>query len=354
MTSLKTLFFTTIIIVSSTINATAKFTSEVLITGLNHPWSVVFLTDDRLLITERNGDLLLFDKGKKITLNLPDIEVVAQGQGGLLDLELHPDYRENGWIYLAYSHDSEKGFSVAIGRFRLKNNQAQNWQLLYIANAFQWTNHHFGGRITFDEQNYLYLSIGDRGKRYLAQKTDNDIGKILRLTDTGKIPKDNPFNNAIFSYGHRNPQGLIFHNGQLLSNEHGPRGGDELNIIKKGGNYGWPIVSFGREYVSRRQVGSRTAKKGISMPIHHWTPSIAPSGLAVYSNPALKWRDILLVGSLKFSRLHSLVRQKNEIEEDILFAKQFGRIRDIAVRKGAFYLLTDEDNGKLIKISTPK
>ena len=327
--------------------------------GLNHPWSVVWLTDWQLLISERNGDLLLIEraanKAIKTVLKLPPkINVYAHGQGGLLDLALDPQYHQNGWIYLSYSDDDDHGSTTALARFKITNKRLHNWQQLYMSAPRIDSSHHFGGRIAFDGR-YLYLSVGDRGMRSLAQKTDNDIGKILRLHPDGSMAKENPFHNAIYSYGHRNPQGLIYHNGILLAHEHGPRGGDEINVIKKGANYGWPIISHGREYLSGMQVGVGRYKKGMSQPLYHWTPSIAPSGFAYYQGGANdNWHHSLLVGSLKFRQLVRLVWRNNQIvDEERLLTNVFGRIRDVRLRNGNIYLLTDSANGKLIELIAP-
>lgn len=351
--------------INNALAAEPNFSHKVVVQGLNHPWAVVFLSDDKILISERNGDLVLFKQGKKIVLDLPVIDVFAQGQGGLLDLSLHPNYKNNGWIYLTYSrYDDDLGASTALVRFKIKQNKLSNWQLLYVANAHQHTAHHFGSRIAFDDDGYVYVSVGDRGKRHQAQNNKNDIGSILRLHDDGRIPDDNPFNNAVHSYGHRNPQGLIYHNGELISHEHGPRGGDELNIIKKGVNYGWPVISYGREYTSNATIG-QTHKDGMAQPNYYWVPSIAPSGMAVYQTPSKSstqttkvkppnWQNNLLIGSLKFAQLVRLTRMRDKIKnEQRLFTQKFGRIRDVVVRHSHIYLLTDANNGKLIRLSLP-
>lgn len=339
-----------LIIVSTGSMAKPSFTSKVLISNLNHPWAVVFLSDNKFIISERNSNLLLFDNGNKIILSTKSIKVFAKGQGGLLDLALHPNYKNNGWIYLSYSRYSNKGATTALARFKVKNNKINKLQDIYTANAWSDTSHHFGGAIAFADDGHLYLSVGDRGNRYMAQQTTTDMGKILRLKYNGKIAKNNPFNNAIYSYGHRNPQGLVYYQKQLLEHEHGARGGDEFNIIHSGNNYGWPIASYSREYVSNRVIGV-TNKKGTAKPIHYWTPSIAPSGMAIYKNLHNKKSNIL-IGSLKKSQLHLLQLSGNKIsKENILFANKFGRIRNITVHNGVIYLLTDEDRGKLIAIS---
>lgn len=330
---------------SKPIQDIAKFKHQTLVTNLNHPWGMVFLDKEQILISERNGELVLYTGQNNITLETPIINVFAQGQGGLLDLALHPNYKQNGWIYLVYSYyDDKKGATTALARFKVINNQLKHWQDIYIANAYTQTSYHFGGRIAFDDKGYLYLTIGDRGKRHQAQNTNNDIGTVLRLYDDGRLPKDNPFNNAIYSYGHRNPQGLIFTNKELIVNEHGPRGGDEINIISKGVNYGWPVIGYGREYVTNIPIGT-THKAGMEQPNYYWVPSIAPSGFA-------KWQDKLLIGSLKFSQLVVLDKKDKVFDnEKRLFSNQFGRIRDVAVYNGAIYLLIDAANGKLIKLS---
>ncbi len=335
-------------------NSKVKYKYSTIITGLNHPWSVIWLDDENLLISERNGDLLLISSGKKIILEIPVFDVYAYGQGGLLDLAKHPDYYSNSWIYLSYSayDDNKGGASVKLARFKIQNNAISNWQDLYQAKPYINSSHHFSGRIAFDNNNYIYLSVGDRGKRYLAQNTTIDIGKILRLKDDGTIPKDNPFNNAVFSYGHRNIQGLIWYDNGLIANEHGPQGGDELNYIARAKNYGWPIITYGKEYVSGIKIGIGTHKEGMAQPAHYWVPSIAPSGLAVYRGDKFnKWRNNLLIGSLKFKQLVKLeIKDKKIIDEKRLFSGIFGRIRDVKVHNGDVYLLIDSANGSLIKL----
>ena len=328
---------------------------EVISSGLHHPWSVAWLSDTRLIITERNGNLILLENDKKIILDLPVTDIFAHGQGGLFDIVLHPNFSENGWIYLSYSaydEEEDKGATTALARFKIKNNTLKNWQILYHANAYKHTAHHFGGRIAFDDQGYLYLSVGDRGKRHLAQNTSVDVGKILRLKDDGLVPKDNPFDNAVFSYGHRNPQGLIWINNMLIAHEHGPKGGDELNIIERGKNYGWPIITYGREYVTAFKIGEGTHKKGMIQPLHYWTPSIAPSGMAYYKGDIFKnWQGDLLIGSLKFRELvHLKIHDNALIFEKRLLTDIVGRIRDVRIYKGFVYLLTDEADGRLIKL----
>lgn len=345
---------------------------KVLVEGLNHPWSVIWLTNKRLLITERNGSLVLFENNKKNILKLPVNNIYAFGQGGLLDLAKHPQYKTNGWIYLTYSgFDKKKNYltTTYLSRFQLQNKKIKNWQVLYYAKPYQRTSHHFGGRIVFDKKGFLYLTVGDRGQRHLAQNTKNDLGKILRLNDKGEIPKDNPFKNAVFSYGHRNPQGFIYLNNQLIAHEHGPKGGDELNIIKRGKNYGWPIITYGKEYLTGRSIGEGTQKKGIIQPLHYWVPSIAPSGMAFYAAKNIKgftsWKNNLLVGSLKFQQLVLLdfnfdftlneknkIKKygKNKIKEKRILTGVFGRIRDVRVHNKQIYLLIDSSDGKLIQL----
>ncbi len=335
-------------------NNKVTYNHDTIVTGLNHPWSVIWLDDKRLLISERNGDLLLINNGKKTILKLPIFDIFVYNQGGLLDLAKHPDYANNSWIYLSYSgyNDDKNGVSTKLARFKINNNIISDWQNLYQAKPYIGSSHHFGGRIAFDDDNYLYLSVGDRGRRHLAQNTSTDIGKILRLKDNGAIPKNNPFNNAVFSYGHRNIQGLIWFDNNLIANEHGPQGGDELNYIKRAQNYGWPIITYGKEYVTGIKIGQGTHKKGITQPAHYWIPSIAPSGLAIYQGDKFKkWHNNILIGSLKFKQLVRLkIKNKKVIDEERLFDDIFGRIRDVKVRNGEVYLLIDSANGSLIKL----
>lgn len=312
---------------------------EIVIDELSIPWGFVFLPDHSILITEKNGELIHYkDDSRTIIQGLPKITVL--GQGGLMDIELHPNYKSNGWIYISYvsSEGEGRGGNTSIMRFKIKDNKAIEQDILYKANPNSKRGQHFGSRIAFDKDNYLYFSIGDRGNRDVnPQNLEKDCGKIYRLYDDGRIPEDNPFVNkrhakkAIYSYGHRNPQGMVFNpeTNTIWTHEHGPKGGDEINIIKSGANYGWPIVSYGVNY-SGTKFTNLTQKEGMIQPIHHWTPSIAPSGMSfLNSDKYPNWKGNLFVGSLKFQHLNRIELSGNKIIKEEKLLEGLGRVRCI-------------------------
>ena len=344
------------------IPSSEPFSAELFIDDIAIPWGMAFLPDGSMLITEKSGDLLHFKNGKKDTIsNTP--EVYTRGQGGLLDIKLHPDYKNNGWIYLSYSSSDgdEKGGHTAIIRAKLIDNALTDSELLYKASPNTTKGQHFGSRIEFDNQGYLYFSIGERGARdENPQDISRDGGKIYRLYDDGRIPEDNPFvgtdkaKTAIYSYGHRNPQGMAKHpdTGEIWVNEHGPQGGDEINIIEKGANYGWPLVTYGINY-SGTPITDITEMEGTEQPIHYWVPSIAPSGMAfITSDKYADWKGSLLVGSLKFQYLELLKMDGNKVikREKILADK--GRVRN--VKQGPDGLIYVAVEGKGIYKLVPK
>ncbi len=341
-------------------NTPAKnYSYDVIVKDLDIPWGFVFLPDQSLLITEKSGELIHFKNGTKRSISgLPKIEVL--GQGGLMDIELHPDYKTNEWLYLSYASDSGegRGANTTIMRCKLNNNTLVEKQVLYKALPNSSRGQHFGSRLEFDSNNYLYFSIGDRGNRDInPQNINRDCGKIYRLRDDGKIPIDNPFvkdknaKKAIYTYGHRNPQGMAIHpdTGELWVHEHGPRGGDEINIIKSGKNYGWPVVSYGINY-SGTKFTDKTALPGMEQPIHHWTPSIAPSGMAFITNNVYpEWKDNLLVGSLKFRYLNRCVIDNNKVVKEEKLIEGLGRVR--SVKQGPDgYIYVGVENVGIVKI----
>ena len=316
------------------------FTAELLIDEIAIPWGMTFLPDDSMLITEISGSLIHFKDGQKTMIsNIP--EVYKRGQGGLLDVAIHPEYEKNGWIYLSYSSEegAEKGGHTALMRAKIKDNALIENEQLYKATPNTTKGQHFGSRIVFDNDGYLFLSIGERGARDVnPQDITRDGGKIYRFNDDGSIPDDNPFINedgaktAIYSYGHRNPQGLAKNpeTGEIWDNEHGPRGGDEINIIKPGENYGWPLVTFGINY-SGTEITDKTEMEGMTQPIHYWLPSIAPSGMAFISSDTYgkDWKGSVLVGSLKFQYLERLAMDGNTVTKREKLMADLGRVRDV-------------------------
>ena len=338
------------------------FSMELLFDEIQIPWGLEVLHDGSLLVTEKSGEIIHFKDGKKTQIsNVP--EVYTRGQGGLLDIKLHPNFEENGWIYISYasSEGEEKGGHTALMRAQIKDNSLTNNELLYKAGPNTTKGQHFGSRIEFDNEGYLYLSIGERGARdENPQDITRDGGKIYRFFDDGRIPKDNPFvgkkdaKEAIYSYGHRNPQGLIKHpeTGEIWDNEHGPRGGDEINIVKAGKNYGWPVITYGINY-SGTTITKKTKMDGMEQPIHYWLPSIAPSGMAFITSDVYgDWKGSLLVGSLKFQYLERLIMKGSEVVERQKLLADIGRVRD--VKEGPDGLIYVAVEGKGIYKLVPK
>lgn len=338
------------------------YTAELFIDNLLIPWGFTFLPDSSVLITEKSGELIHFKEGQKSIIgNTP--KVYERGQGGFLDVVLHPNYKKNGWIYLTFASEEgdEKGGNTALMRAKLKDGVLVENELLYKAVPNTTKGQHFGSRITFDADGYVYFSVGDRGDRdQNPQDITRDGGKIYRLKDDGSIPKDNPFvgedgaKTAIYSYGHRNPQGLVTHpvTGEIWDHEHGPRGGDEINIIKKGANFGWPVITYGINY-SGTEITDKTEMSGMEQPLHYWVPSIAPSGMAFVTTDNYKdWKGSLLVGSLAFQYLERLVLDENKVVSREKLMEGEGRVRD--VREGPDGLIYVAIEGKGIYRLVPK
>lgn len=316
-----------------------NYVTTVVVPELNIPWGMVFLPNESILITEKTGELIMFKDGNKTTIKgLPDIYL--RGQGGLMDVKLHPDYKNNGWIYFSYASAEGKGDggNTAIIRAQLNGNLLSNIEHLYKAVPNTKKGQHWGSRIEFDKNGYLYFSIGDRGNRDVnPQDITRDGGKIYRIHDDGSIPEDNPFvdslnaKSAIFSYGHRNPQGMVMHpiTGKIWVNEHGPKGGDEINIIEKGNNYGWPVISYGINY-SGTKFTEITKKEGMVQPLFYWVPSIAPSGMAIVNSDRYPdWKGSVLVGSLKFEYLERLIIKDDKVIKREKLFEGLGRFRNI-------------------------
>ncbi|OOZ35394.1 PQQ-dependent sugar dehydrogenase [Solemya velesiana gill symbiont] len=340
----------------------AGFKAVTLVKGLEHPWGMAFLPDGRVLVTERPGRLRLIENNRLLPEPVKGLpEIAAHGQGGLLDVALHPDYADNGWIYLAYVARGIGGTGTEVGRGRLQGNRLVDWQLLFQLQPKSGTGRHFGSRLVFDGAGYLYITIGDRGERKRAQKLGDHAGSVIRLYDDGRVPGDNPFVDTagarpeIYSYGHRNPQGAVLHpdRGALWIHEHGPQGGDEINVIAPATNYGWPVISYGAEYGIGIPVGEGTHKPGMAQPIYYWVPSIAPSGMMFYNGDKFpQWRGNLFVGSLKFQLLVRLETDGEKVlKEERLLKGQLGRIRDVRNSPdGYIYLLTDASDGQLVRL----
>lgn len=327
------------------------FTLEKVAEGTGTFWSLDFMPDGSLLVPRQDGQLWRFKGGQRFGPISGTPEVLFQAQGGLLAVQLHPDYATNGWIYLSYSQASANGSMTAVVRGRIKNNTWIDQEVLFqVAPELHLpAHHHYGTRFVFKD-GYLYFSIGDRGEDKMAQDLQRPNGKIHRIHDDGRIPADNPFvqhadaYKTVWSYGHRNPQGLAIHpvTGELWATEHGPRGGDEVNRITKGLNYGWPVITHGMNY-DGTPITEKTRQEGMEQPRHYWTPSIAPGGIEFYRGHKFpEWQHDLFVGGMGSTELHRLkIVDDNIIEDEIVLSGQ-GRIRDIRTGPdGYLYLVTN-------------
>lgn len=335
------------------------FRLDTVASGLGIPWGVAFLPDGDLLVTERSGKFHRVNaQGKKQSIRgVP--KVLDRGQGGLLDVEVHPDFADNQYIYLSYSKPDGDRATTAVMRARLDNNQLTEQQIIFEAKPYLGTRHHYGSRLEFDREGYLYLSVGDRGRRdQNPQSLDNHCGKIHRIYDDGRIPEDNPFVDtpgaipSIYSYGHRNPQGVAIHpeTGEIWDNEHGPRGGDEVNRIQKGHNYGWPVISYGINY-NGTKFTDLTEKEGMEQPEHYWVPSIGVCGMTFVSGDRYpNWKGDILNGSLRFQYISRLKMEDGKIVGEEKLLKNIGRLRDVKMGNDGFIYFTVEDPGLVLRI----
>ncbi len=341
----------------------SKFTVEKLYEDFNNPWGMAWLPDGRMLVTERAGEILVFKNDKYTGQKLAGVpKVFNDGQGGLLDIKIHPDYKKNKWIYISYSKPVEGGATTAIMRFKLQGNQLTEKKDIFLAKPFLTANYHFGSRIIFDKDNFLYFSSGERGTQPKVQELDNDHGKIHRIYDDGRIPADNPFvgqqnaKGSIWTYGHRNPQGMVYDaaNNRIWAVEHGPKGGDELNLIEKGKNYGWPKTSYGINY-DGTVLTEFKEMEGVENPVRYWVPSIGPCGMAlVTSDRYPDWEGNLLVAALAFRHIArvQLNNTKYVTEEKLL--QDIGRFRCVAQSPDGFLYALTEGPGLLIKFIPKK
>lgn len=335
---------------------------QVVAKGLDMPWGLAFLPDGRYLVTERGGTLRIVARDGAIGKPIDGVPVVhAQGQGGLLDVVLDPQFADNRTIFLSYAGKGRNGAQTTVMRAVLGDGELSDRKVIFRQEPGLDNGFHFGSRLVFGRDGLLYVTLGERNTlRDLAQDTSNTIGKVVRITRDGDIPEDNPFRGqgradpAVFSYGHRNPQGAALNpeTGVLWLHEHGPMGGDEINVIQPGRNYGWPVVTYGREYSGGR-IGEGSEKEGMEPPLYHWVPSIAPSGMAFLTAPeAGPWRGNLFVGSLKFGMLVRLeIRDGRVTHEERLLEGMGDRVRDVrAGPDGALYLLT-ESEGRILRLA---
>ena len=344
-----------------------SFRLATLLTGLENPWSLAFLPDGRMLITERAGRMRLVGQDYKLDPKAIDglPELVSEGQGGLFDVVLHPQYAQNGWIYWAYNAPGPGGWGTALARGKLQGHRMTDVQVLFSMRPKTRSSYHFGGRIVFDQAGLLYLTLGDRGDKDRAQKLDDHAGSVIRLHDDGRVPANNPFVSKAgalgekWTLGNRNIQGAALHpkSGELWTHEHGPQGGDEVNVMRSGLNYGWPIITHGVNYGLGTKIGEGQTKPGMVQPLQVWVPSIAPSGMAFVSGSQFPhWQGNLLVGALRGQMLVRLILDGEKVlGEERLLQGQIGRVRDVRMGPdGLVYLLTDEAQGALLRLEPVK
>lgn len=330
--------------------------------GLEHPWGLAFLPDGRMLVTERPGRLRLVDAAGQISPPLAGVpEVYARGQGGLLDVGLDPDFAANGLVYLSYAEPGGAGGGTAVARARLAGDRLEDLQVIFRQVPKLDSGHHFGSRLVFLRDGTLIVTLGDRNMRDYIPDMTSHVGKLVRINRDGSVPADNPFVGRqgyapeLYSLGHRNVQGAALNpaTGEFWTVEHGARGGDEINIPRPGRDYGWPVISYGREY-SGFKIGEGTEKPGLEQPVHYWDPSIAPSGMEFYTGDAFPdWRGNVFVGALKGEMLVRLTLDGDRVvAEERLLEDLDERIRDVVQGPdGALYLLTDDDDGRILRVA---
>lgn len=338
------------------------FDINVLVEGLAHPWSLAFLPDGRLLVTERAGRLRIVDGDRlqpDAIAGLP--AVVQQGQGGLMDVLLHPDFEGNRVLYLSYTARGDGGYGTEVVRALFNDDRLEDVEVIFRALPKSRGGRHFGSRLLFLADGSLLITLGDRGHRPNGQKLGSHTGSVIRVNDDGSVPEDNPFvtldgvRPEIFTYGNRNVQGIAIDRAtdRVWAHEHRPQGGDEINLLEAGTNYGWADITYGRNYGTGTRIGDGERRAGVAEPTHQWTPSIAPCGMAFYDGDKFpQWRGNLFVGSLKF-RMLSRIELDGDVfvREERLLANKLGRIRDVRqAPDGYLYLLTDAPNGLLVRL----
>lgn len=332
---------------------------DTLHTGLQNPWGITWLSEGRMLITERKGEILIFKDDKSTGEKVQGLPAVyANGQAGLLDIAVHPNYAQNGWIYISYAKPVPGGGATTIARFKLNGNTASEFQDLLVTTPAWNGGTHYGSRIIFDNQGFLYFSNGERGSQDNAQNLSNSHGKIHRIKDDGTIPTDNPFVNtpnavkSIWTYGNRNPQGLIFDkvNNRIWEVEHGPMGGDELNLIEKGKNYGWPVITYGMNY-NGTPITNITEKEGMEQPKHYWVPSIATCGMTlVTSDKYPEWKGNFLVAALAKQHISRVEMNGTNFSKEEKLLENIGRVRQVSESPDGYIYAITEGTGLLVKL----
>lgn len=335
---------------------------QTVVEELEIPWGMAFMPDGSMLITERGGTLRMVSNGSLMEEPIGGVpEVRARNQGGLLDIELHPDFEENGWIYMSYSKpEGEDNSMTAIIRAQYDSNthSLTNIEELYVGQPFTDRVQHYGGRISFDPDGFLFFSIGDRGEMEKAQDYTTSQGNLFRLNDDGSIPEDNPFVDTdgldeIYTYGHRNIQGMTVHpeTGIIWTNEHGPRGGDEINVHNTAGvNYGWPEITYGINY-DGSTLTEETEREGMEQPIMYWDPSIAPSGMAFVTGDTYPgWEGDIFNGALSFQLLSRIVIDGEEYVKEERLLEGIGRIRDVQMGPDGYLYFSNESDGTINRL----
>ena len=332
-----------------------NYEMELVFEDKNIIWSIEFFEDNSILAAVKSGSIFHYKDGEKTEIKgLP--EIYLRGQGGLMDLAFHPNFKENRWLYFSYAseYEGEKGGNTTIARAKLIEDSLEGLEILYKGTPNSTKGQHFGGRLEFDNEGYLYFAIGDRGNRNVnPQDLSLDGGKIYRINDDGSIPMDNPFfdtpnaRKAIYSYGHRNPQGMFKHplTGKIWTNEHGPRGGDEINIIRKGKNYGWPKITYGINY-SGTTITKNKSLPGMEQPLYYWLPSIAPSCFEYISSDIYpNWKGSLLAGALVFKYVERIGLKDDKVVYRSKIAEGLGRPRDVRQGPDGLIYVSIENKG---------
>lgn len=329
--------------------------------GLEHPWGMTFLPDGRMLVTERVGRLRIVSSDGKVSEPVEGLPPIAPvGQGGLLDVALHPKFAENKLVYFSFAEPGPGGQGTAVSRGRFEGNALKDVQSIFSQKPKLSGGHHFGSRLVFAPDGTLYISMGDRGRKERAQNRRNHQGTIARVNDDGSVPKDNPFVNSsdalpeIYTWGNRNVQGMALNpwTGIVWAQEHGPKGGDEVNILKKGANFGWPRITYGIDY-DGSVISDKTHMDGMEQPLLHWTPSIAPSGMAFYDGDKFPaWKGDLFVGALKDRHLRRVdLDGEKVVGQELLLEELKERIRDVRTGPDGFlYVLTDATDGRVLRL----
>ena len=332
--------------------------------GLQNPWSLAFLPDGRMLVTERPGQMRIVGSDGSVSAPIAGVpEVHARGQGGLLDVAVSPNFADDRLIVFSYAEPTAGGARTAVARARLdaEGLRLEDVRRIFAQNEDPSGNHHWGSRLVFARDGTLFITLGDRfHSRERAQALDSHLGKVVRIAIDGSVPADNPLAGRsdarpeIWSWGHRNVQGAALHpqTGELWTHEHGPQGGDEINRTRAGLNYGWPEVTYGREYVTGRKIGAGEAREGVEPPVLQFTPSIAPSGMAFYTGDVFpQWKGNLFVGALKFQLVARVVLEGDRVvHEERLFAELGRRIRDVRQGPDGHLWLVDETEGRILRL----